>query len=84
MDNRINLPQDKCSCNCNCIPQETTIKNVKLARAYVPYQKLCKLLYPIEALKYGTAFPELYSPYDVKKEKEKCSCAYRGGGYYEE
>lgn len=47
-----------------CIPQETVITNVKLANAYVPYQKLCNTLYPLEALEKGTAFPELYSPYE--------------------
>lgn len=46
-----------------CIPQETVLRNVRLARAYVPFQKLCSLYPPIEALKRGTAFPELYSPY---------------------
>ena len=60
---------EKCSTSNNCIPQETVIKNVRLAAAYVPYQKLCTLFTPLEALKRGTAFPELYSPYDGK---EKC------------
>jgi hypothetical protein len=54
-----------------CIPQETTIKNVRLAAAYVPYQKLCTLLSPFEALSIGTAFPELYSPYHGKNKKAK-------------
>ncbi|SKA80937.1 Spore coat associated protein JA (CotJA) [Clostridium sp. USBA 49] len=65
-----------------CIPQEMVIKNVRLATAYVPYQNLCELFKPLEALKRGTAFPELYSkfeaPYDpqavykskVKKNRE--------------
>lgn len=48
----------------NCIPQEMVIKNVRLAAAYVPYQKMCTIFSPIEALKHGTVFPELYSPYD--------------------
>ena len=54
----------KCSTSNNCIPQETAIKNIRLAAAYVPYQKLCTLFTAFEALKKGTAFPELYSPYD--------------------
>lgn len=58
----------KCSMN-DCIPQETVIRNVRLAAAYVPYQKLCTLFSPIEALKRGTAFPELYSPYDGEDKK---------------
>ncbi|MEF2112537.1 spore coat associated protein CotJA [Clostridium frigoriphilum] len=40
------------------------MKHVRLAAAYVPYQKLCTIFSPLEALKRGTAFPELYSPYD--------------------
>lgn len=52
-----------------CIPQETTIRNVRLAAAYVPYQKLCTILCPIEALKHGTAFLELYSPYEGKDKQ---------------
>ncbi|HHV95460.1 MAG TPA: spore coat associated protein CotJA [Clostridiaceae bacterium] len=53
-----------------CIPQETVICNVRLARAYVPFQRLCSLYSPEEALNKGTAFPELYSPY-YKAEKSK-------------
>ena len=53
----------------NCIPQETVIKNIRLAAAYVPYQKLCALFSPIEALKRGTVFPELYSPYNGEDKK---------------
>lgn len=55
----------------NCIPQETVIRNVRLATAYVPFQNLCTLFTPLEALKRGTAFPELYSPFDG--EDKKCS-----------
>ncbi len=54
-----------------CIPQETVIKNVRLAAAYVPYQQMCTLLSPLDALRHGTAFPELYSPYDRKYKKGK-------------
>jgi hypothetical protein len=55
----------------NCIPQETVIENVRLAAAYVPYQCLCTLFTPIEALKRGTAFPELYSPYKGEDKKSR-------------
>ena len=55
----------------NCIPQETIIRNVRLAMAYVPYQNLCTLFSPMEALKRGTVFPELYSPY--QGEDKNCS-----------
>lgn len=54
----------------NCIPQETILRNVKLAHAYVPFQKLCTTLSPMEGLKKGTIFPELFSPYE--KEKKRC------------
>jgi hypothetical protein len=47
----------------NCTPQETIIRNVRLAAGYIPYQKLCTLLSPENALKAGTIFPELFSPY---------------------
>lgn len=50
----------------NCVPQEMVIENVRLAAAYVPYQFMCELFNPVEALAKGTAFPELYSPYDGK------------------
>lgn len=52
-----------------CIPQEMVINNVRLATAYVPFQNLCTLFCPLEALKNGTAFPELYSPYSKKDKK---------------
>lgn len=60
-----------------CIPQETVIKDVLLARAYVPFQKLCTLFSPMEALKRGTAFPELFSPYDRKEKKNRADIRYR-------
>jgi hypothetical protein len=46
-----------------CVPQQTVISNVQLAAAYVPFQKYCGVLAPMEALSKGTAFMELYSPY---------------------
>jgi hypothetical protein len=61
----------QCSPMSNCIPQETVIKDVRLAQAYVPYQKLCTLFSPIEGLKRGTIFPELYSPY--QGEDKNCN-----------
>ena len=63
-----NIPQNLAMSN--CIPQETVIENVRLAAAYVPYQYICTLFTPFEALRRGTAFPELYSPY--KGEDKKC------------
>lgn len=53
-----------------CIPQETVLRNLKLARAYVPFQKFCTIFSPEEGLKKGTAFPELYEPY-IHKEMVK-------------
>jgi len=58
----------------NCVPQEMMIDNVRLAAAYVPYQQMCELFNPLEALMKGTAFPELYSPYEPRDKKYK---AYR-------
>lgn len=54
-----------------CIPQETVIENVRLAAAYVPYQILCALFNPVDALMRGTAFPELYSPYKGEDKKRR-------------
>lgn len=68
-ENRKKMPH--CKTISDCIPQETVIKNVRLAAAYVPYQILCTLFSPLEALKNGTAFPELYSPYEG--EDKNCS-----------
>ena len=56
---------------CSCIPQETVIENVRLAAAYVPYQFLCALFAPVQALRRGTAFPELYSPYKGEDKKSR-------------
>ncbi|WP_207719849.1 spore coat associated protein CotJA [Clostridium algidicarnis] len=65
-----------------CIPQETVITNVRLAAAYVPYQKLCTLFSPIESLKRGTVFPELYSPFEGENKKGvKLSKSEKGGCY---
>lgn len=57
----------------NCIPQEMVIDNVRLAAAYVPYQFMCEIFSPFEALAKGTAFPELYSPYDRKDMRNKAN-----------
>ena len=62
------IPQNKVM---NCIPQETVIENVRLAAAYVPYQFLCALFSPVQALSRGTAFPELYSPYTGEDKKSR-------------
>lgn len=51
----------------NCVPYETVIKNVKLAHAYVPIQKMCATFSPMNALKKGTAFPPLTGMYEWGK-----------------
>ena len=56
-----------------CIPQETVITDVKLARAYVPFQRLCNTFPPLEGLVHGTIFPELLSPYEGVDKKQKAS-----------
>lgn len=73
---KMNMPNMDCQPMGVCIPQEMVIKNVRLAAAYVPFQKLCTLLSPIEALSKGTVFPELYSPYNKTKKKkhDHCGC----------
>ena len=60
-----------------CIPQETCIRDVRLAAAYVPFQNFCTIFSPLDALKKGTAFPELYSPYDGKDSKYDSSEGYK-------
>jgi hypothetical protein len=45
-------------------PYVENVKNARLARAYVPYQVWSNTYTPCECLKKGTAFPELYSPYE--------------------
>lgn len=64
IDNSNNLievnSEQSCQVNFqNCVPQEKTIYNVRLARAYVPFQKFCTTYVPLESLKRGTVFPEL-------------------------
>ncbi|HHU05970.1 MAG TPA: spore coat associated protein CotJA [Clostridiales bacterium] len=56
----------------SCIPQETTIEDVKLAHAYVPIQKFCRTFAPMTALMKGTIFPALSGLYDIywKKMRE--------------
>src|SRR5690554_5216143 len=54
-----------------CVPQETVIENVKLARAYVPFQKLCGTYPAVRALCKGTLFPALFSPYKGPDKKHR-------------
>ena len=39
---------------------------LKLAQAYIPYQELNKIYDLEKALYFGTIFPELNMPYDIK------------------
>lgn len=82
MDHKMKVESEKY--DMNCIPQETCIKNVKLAAAYVPFQKMCSILYPMEALRRGTIFPELYSPYQARKKSLEDYKKNKGGDYYYE
>lgn len=64
-------------CNKECVPYEEYIKIVKLARAYVPFQKLCSIYDQNEAMVKGTIFPELASSYckkhkNIMKEDNPC------------
>ena len=47
----------------DCRAFEPTITDVRLAQAYVPVQKLCGLMEPVQALLAGTVFPELVDIY---------------------
>ena len=50
---------------------------LKLAQAYIPYQELNKIYDLEKALYFGTIFPELNMPYDIKiKLKDKKNCFY--------
>lgn len=58
-----------------CVPFEKVIKVEKLARAYVPFQKLCSVYDLFDGFVAGTVFPELNQPYcKRKKNYDKCSC----------
>ncbi|MFZ7104835.1 MAG: spore coat associated protein CotJA [Peptococcaceae bacterium] len=46
-------------------------KELKLARAYVPYQPYVRLFPLPEALMKGTIFPNLYQPYIEPKQAYK-------------
>lgn len=47
---------------------ERIIHPTRLARSYVPFQYMGEVYEPLEALKKGTLFPELYMPYmDIMK-----------------
>ena len=48
-----------------CVPLETPIMDVRLAHAYVPWQKLCGTMSPMQSLKSGTIFPELTDQYGI-------------------
>ena len=46
-----------------CKPFDKTIAVTQLAQAYVPIQKMCELMEPVQALLAGTVFPELVDIY---------------------
>lgn len=48
------------------------MSKMRLAHAYVPYQRYSESYSPAEALRKGTLFPELWMPYKPD----------RGRGYY--
>ncbi|MEA4894890.1 MAG: spore coat associated protein CotJA [Oscillospiraceae bacterium] len=54
-----------------CIPQETVIENVRLARAYVPFQIMCATFTPSSALAKGTIFPPLWDNYGKNMREER-------------
>lgn len=66
--NHERVPDMYAQSNNACIPQETVIKDVQLATAYVPFQRLCTTFTPMRSLMEGTAFPELSYPYTRENE----------------
>lgn len=55
-------------------------KNPQFGMAYVPYQKFNKTFTPEEALRYGTAFPDLHQPWSPRSKPYMCgSKNYYGG-----
>ena len=46
-----------------CKAFDPTITDTRLAQAYVPIQKICTLMEPVQALLAGTVFPELVDIY---------------------
>lgn len=71
MINRCNNRR-RCSCNCcnrNCKPQPIMPENPLLANAYIPFQYTEELFCPNDSLRYGTAFPELVSPYEKNQSQ---------------
>jgi hypothetical protein len=51
-------------------PVPPPVPEMRLARAYVPYQTYGRTFDPAEGLLKGTIFPELFMPYDPKKYRE--------------
>ena len=78
----INNPENIDTSASPCIPQETVLRDVQLAASYVPFQFFCGVMPPLESLSKGTAFYELYSPYQKREfsnlESEKEPCQGRG------
>lgn len=46
---------------------ESYSPRLRLAEAYIPYQRYGRIFNPREALEKGTLFPELYRPYHKRK-----------------
>ncbi|MGB4042258.1 MAG: spore coat associated protein CotJA [Bacillota bacterium] len=44
---------------------------MRLARAYIPFQRYGQVWSPAEGLRRGTIFPELFSPY-IPRDKGSC------------
>lgn len=50
-------------CKDKCVPYDKNIEVTGLAKAYIPMQKICELLTPMQSIINGTVFPELVSYY---------------------
>ncbi|MGI6603837.1 MAG: spore coat associated protein CotJA [bacterium] len=49
---------------------QEAMQHLQLARAYVPFQIYTTRFDPVEGLRRGTIFPELYMPYKGWKREE--------------
>ena len=75
MNNRNMNRRRRCALqNINCRELPVMPNDPQLANAYVPYQYAEELFKPMDAIRHGTAFPELVSPYT--KNQSQCVIAY--------
>jgi hypothetical protein len=52
----------------NDIKTQSLFSDLRLAEAYIPFQRYGQIFDPMAALMNGTLFPELYRPYRKRPE----------------